>query len=89
VFEIRGAEGNEVVGVAIKDSSLFEARVFNVGDFISGGTGIKTDWETARIPLTEFGQVDLARLNIISLFVDARYTPYPIIDFDVANIRLE
>lgn len=88
VFEVRGAQGNEIVGITLKDRSLNETRINDLGTFI-GDTGIATDWKTVRIPLIQFSPVDLETLQIISFFVDAKYTPYPIIDFDVANIRFE
>jgi len=91
VFEIRGAQGGEVIGVALKDrgETFSEDRIFDIGKYVSGGSGITTDWESARIPLALFPHVNLAKLDVISFFVDARYYPYPIIDFDIANVRFE
>lgn len=89
VFEIRGAQGGEIIGVAIKDFTFVETRIFDLGAFVTSGTGVSTDWKTVRVPLYLFGQADFTQLSTISFFVDAQYTPYSIIDIDIANIRFE
>jgi hypothetical protein len=89
VFQVRGAQGNEVIGVAMKDCSLTEVRIFDLAKFIKGSSAIDTEWKTVYIPLREFVEVDFRSLDGISFFVDAQYTAYQTIDVDIGNIHLE
>lgn len=90
-FEIRGAYGNEVVGITLKDYSEdhTEERIFDIKEYLEKNSIITTDWSTVRIPLTHFGRVEIANLDVISFFVDGRYSPYEVTDVDLSNIRFE
>jgi hypothetical protein len=63
-FFIRGAVGGEQVMAGLKDDSDTEV-MFNVGEFIAGGT-IGTEWSEVIIPLSEFAGVNVSALSIIS-----------------------
>lgn len=88
VFQARGSRGDEVFGVALRDSLLNEERVYQITGYTEQSR-VTTQWQTVRIPLTEFSSVHVENLKVVTFFVDANFTSDQIVQFDIAGVGFE